>query len=99
MVKSKEIKREQARLRMQKMRNKDSDNVTQSPESVTLGVPQYPAILRALVDPDKRPKLEKIYQSLKEFKQEKNVYYGCGKDSVPFDVVGELLEVTEKGEK
>lgn len=41
-----------------------------------------------------RARLEKVYQSLKDFKQETDVYYGCGKDSVPFDVVGELLEAT-----
>ena len=65
-------------------------------EGVTdMGVTEYPAILRALVDPIKRVKLEKIYQSLSNFKQAGNVYYGCGKDSVPFDVVGDLLEATK----
>jgi hypothetical protein len=54
----------------------------------------YPAILHALVDPGKRAKLEKIYQSLKDFKVADKVYYGCGKGSVPFDVVGDLLEAT-----
>ena len=64
-------------------------------EGVTgLGV-TYPAILRALVDPDKRAKLEKVYQSLSDFKQAENVYYGCGRNSVPFDMVGDLLEATK----
>ncbi len=58
------------------------------------GITQYPAIIHALADPVKRAKLEKIYQSLNEFKQAKNAYYGCGEDSVPFDVVGDLLEAT-----
>ncbi len=123
MPQSKEVKKEQARLRMQKMRNKGADNVTlgvtqypaiihaltdpdkrknvtqspesvtESPDDVTLDVTQYPAILKALVDPLKREKLEKVYQSLNNFKVADKVYYGC-RDPVPFDVVGELLEAT-----
>jgi len=50
-----------------------------------------PAIPYALVED--RTRLEKIYLSLKEFKQAENVYYGCG--GVPFDVVGDLLEATK----
>ena len=60
------------------------------------GITQYPAILKALVDPEKRVKLEKIYQSLKDFKQAENVYYGYpGLGGVPFDIVGDLLETTK----
>jgi len=92
MYKDKEKQKEATAERVRRYRNKQkgvtSEGVTQ--QGVT-----YPAILRALVDPIKRQKLEKIYQSLKEFKQAENVYYGCGKDSVPFDVVGDLLEVTK----
>jgi len=67
-----------------------------TPEGITeKGITQYPAIVLALVDPIKRKKLEKIYQSLKDFKQEKNVYYGHPYKGVPFDLVGDLLEVTE----
>ena len=58
------------------------------------GITQYPAILKALVDPIKRRKLEKIYQSLRDFKQEKNVYLGYPDKGVPFDLIGELLEAT-----
>ena len=65
-----------------------------SQEDVTLNTEQYPAIVHALADPVKRVKLEKIYLSLKNFGQAENVYYGCGKGSVPFDVVGDLLEAT-----
>jgi len=71
----------------------NQDNVTQSPDSVTLDVTQYPAILKSLVDPDKRAKLEKIYQSLRDFKQEKSVFYGYP-GMIPFDEVGGLLETT-----
>ncbi len=85
MPQGKEVKKEQARLRMQKMRNKGADNVT-------LDVTQYPAIIHALADPIKRKKLEKIYQSLKDFNQEKNVRYGI--NGPTFDVVGDLLEAT-----
>lgn len=94
MPQSKEVKNEQARLRMEKMRNKG--NKTQNPESVTLDVTQYPAIIHALTDPDKRKKLEKITQSLKEFKQAENVYYGASKSSIDVGIVGELLEVTQR---
>ena len=91
--KDKDKSREAAAERQRKHR----EGVTQegvTGQGVTLGVTQYPAILRALVDPEKRTKLEKIYQSLSNFKQAENVYYGCI-DPVPFDVVGELLEVTK----
>ena len=56
------------------------------------GAQNYPAILHSLTDPEKRKKLEKITQSLKEFKQEKNVRYGV--NGPTFDIVGELLEAT-----
>lgn len=85
MPQSKGVKNEQARLRMQKMRNKKSVTTDNN-------VTQYPAILLALTDPIKRVKLENIYQSLSDFKQAENVYYGC---RMPFDVVGDLLEVTK----
>ena len=90
-------KKEQTRLRVQRYRNKKKSvtDVTQGAENVTPDVTQYPAILRALVDPEKRAKLEKIYQSLKNFNQAENVYYGCGRGSVSFDIVGELLEATQ----
>ena len=55
---------------------------------------QYPVILEALVNPEKRKKLEKIHQSLKEFNQLENVYYGYPDRGIPFDMVGELLEAT-----
>ena len=80
-----------AKDRMKRYRNKKRN---ESPNSVTVDVTQYPAILYALVDPVKRKKLEDIYLSLKAFRQEQNVYLGCGKQSMPFDMVGEYLEAT-----
>ena len=54
------------------------------------GLTQYPAIVYALVDPDKRKKLEKITQSLKNHNVLEEVRYGV----VSFDLIEELLEVT-----
>lgn len=100
---SKDDKKEQTRLRVQRYRERKSvtespNNVTQSPNSVTESpdsVTQYPAIIHALTDPDKRIKLEKIYLSLKNFKQEGNIYYGYPDKGLSFDIVGELLEATK----
>ena len=97
MPQSKEKKREQARLRKQRQRDKERDIVSVTTggvtgQGVTLDVTQYPAILLALTDPNKRQKLEKITQSLKDFNQEKNVRYGV--NGPTFDVVGDLLEAT-----
>ena len=54
---------------------------------------KYPAILYALTDPVKRKKLEKITQSLKDFKQAENVCYGV--NGPAFDVIGDLLDATK----
>ena len=52
-----------------------------------------PAIPFALVY--NREGLEKIYESLKAFRQAENVYYGYpGLGGMPFDKVGECLEAT-----
>lgn len=66
------------------------------------GVTQYPAIIHALCNPDKRVKLEKIYSSLKDCKVENAVYYGYPAKywypegtGISFDTIGELLEVTQ----
>ncbi len=53
---------------------------------------QEPGILDALTDPAKRKKLEKIHQSLKDFKVSKEVRYGVSGPT--FDVVGEMLDAT-----
>ena len=54
---------------------------------------QYPALLLAMADPEKRAKLRRICESLKNHNQLENVYYGYGESSVPFDIVSEYLEV------
>ncbi len=59
------------------------------------GSQEYPAIIHALADPDKRAKLEKIHQSLKEFGVADKVFYGYpGLGGVPFDAVGGYLDAT-----
>lgn len=70
------------------------NSVTEGAENVTLDVTQYPAIIHALADPDKRRKLEKVYQSLRDFKREKDVHYGLPYNGISFDIAGELLEAT-----
>ena len=51
-----------------------------------------PAILDALVEPAKRQKLEKIYESLKSRGLANEVYYGIS--GIIFADIGELLEAT-----
>ena len=53
----------------------------------------YPALLIALADPEKRAKLRRICESLKNHNQLENVYYGYGESSVPFDIVSEYIGV------
>jgi len=56
---------------------------------------KYPQIVRALCDPAKRVKLEKVYLSLKEHKVTEKVFYGFpGLGGIPFDMIGGYLEVT-----
>ena len=53
---------------------------------------EYPAIIRALIDPIKREKLEKIHQSLKEHKVLREVRYGTSGPT--FELIGDMLEAT-----
>lgn len=109
MPQTKEVQREQARLRKQKQRDRERDNAT---ENVTVDVTplpskvtnilradeqgKYPAIVYALTDPIKKKKLEQVHQSLKIHKQAENVYYGYPRlGGIPFDVIGDLLEATQ----
>ena len=99
-------KKEQTRLRVQRYREKRAlpnsvtlstpealrDSVTEK-ENGNANVTQYPALLHALADPVKRAKLRRICEELKNHGQLRNVYYGAGETSVPFDVVSEYIEV------
>lgn len=93
-----------AKERMRRYRNKQRNgDVTVSPESVTRAVegvtPDVTAehpVMKYLIDPDKRKKMEAIVQSLKEHHQLKNVYLGYPNlGGIPLDIVGEMLEVTQ----
>ena len=93
-------KKEQARLRMQRMRNKqrnkEEEDVTQSPEDVTLKVrphgDKYPAVLYALTDPAKRDMLIKVIAGHKNKELLKMTRYGVRGPTL--DIVAEMLEVT-----
>ena len=92
-------KQEQTRIRAQRYRDKQKalrndsvkpENVTLTTEdSVTLNVTQYPAVLHALADVDKRAKLRAICQSLGNKGLLKHVNYGVS--GPPMDVVSEYL--------
>lgn len=58
------------------------------------GNTEVPAIVRAIADPERRKKLERVCQSLKDFNQLENVYYGHPYKGISFTVVSELLEAT-----
>ena len=52
---------------------------------------QYPALLYALADPEKRAKLRRISESLKNHNVLQDVSYGIGGPT--FDIVSEYLSV------
>ncbi|KKM92431.1 hypothetical protein LCGC14_1218520 [marine sediment metagenome] len=94
-------KKEQTRERVKRYRERQTalqdgsvteDSVTEQGKDVTLDVTQYPAILHALTDPDKRCKLEAIVQSLKNHHQVDNVFYGHS--GLSMSQVGEMLDCT-----
>jgi len=91
-------KKEQTRLRVKRYRDskKSVTDVTQSVtnhlDNVTQGVTHIPAIVRALIDPVRRKKLEDITLSLKKHGVDKEVRYGI--HGPTFDMVGDLLDVT-----
>lgn len=55
------------------------------------GITSVPAIVTAITNPVTRKKLEAVCSSLKAYKGD--VRYGCGKDSITFNTVGELLDI------
>lgn len=59
-------------------------------QGITLKESEYPAILRAICDPIKREKLERITRELKAHGVSESVRYGI--DGPTFDQVGELLD-------
>ena len=62
--------------------------------SNTEGLTEYHPIMGYLVDPVKREKLGRIIVKLKEHHQLENVYFGCGRNCMPMDVVAGYYEAT-----
>ena len=58
------------------------------------GLTQYHPILYALTDPVKRKKLEAVCEALSRRNLQSKLYFGCGRYSIPFDIVEDLLEAT-----
>ena len=94
-----------AKERMKRYRERRNETVTESPGSVTVSpesvtlmegvTKENVTLLRALADPVKRKKLEMISESLRNHKVSEKVYLGYpGLGGIPFDMIGELLEVT-----
>jgi len=84
------VKRYREKQKALHITKKALQDVTGSVNNVTLDV--TPPIVHALLDPEKRKKLEKICQSAKDFNQLENIRYGVSGPTM--DIVSELLEVT-----
>lgn len=96
-----------AKERMQRYRErKRNESVTEGTESVTAEgqkalqgltaqeITEFHPILYALVDPVKRRKLELVCDALSKRNLQSQLFYGCGRHSISFDIVEELLEAT-----
>jgi len=55
--------------------------------------PEHP-IMKYLIEPALRLKMEAVVQSLKNHKQLENVSLGYCENSIPLDVAGDLLDAT-----
>ena len=78
-----------------KEKQKEANRLAQArfkAKGITQGITEYPAIIRALVDPKKRAMLEFISEDLKQKHLGHQLSYGV--NGPDFDMVGELLEVT-----
>ena len=77
------------------MRKKRSNIGSNKTEGLTgSGLTEYHPVIKWLIPGEKRNKLERICQKVKEFRQLPNVYLGCGRHSLPLDIVADLLEAT-----
>ena len=52
-------------------------------------------LLLAIIDQDRRKKLEAVCKSLESHKNTGDFYYGCGDYSEPWETVREWLEATK----
>ena len=59
------------------------------------GITEYHPVMKWLIPGERRDKLEKIVASLKRHNVLRNSYLGAGIHSLPMDIVGEMLEITQ----
>ena len=84
-----EKRKETSRLSMEKMRKGlTTEGLTSQ------GLTQYHPILDDLIDPIQREKLEAVCLALK--RRNLRLFYGIGKNGLPMDIVGELLDATNR---
>jgi len=76
----------------QRQAEKEASKRYRAKKGMTEGMTEYPAILRALVNPKKRAMLEYISEDLRRKGLAGKVWYGV--NGPDFEMVGELLEVT-----
>lgn len=82
--------REYAKEAMKRSREGITRQGITDPKNV---IPEHP-VMKYLIDPGKRKKMEAIVLELGKHKQLHNVYLGCRESSLPLDIVGEMLECT-----
>ena len=86
--------KEQTRERVKRYRERQKSVTLEGVTSQ--GLTQYHAILDDLINPVQRQKLEAVCLALKRRSLQSKVFYGIGKNGLPMDVVGELLDATNK---
>lgn len=96
--KDKEVKRKASREAMKRKRALQGTTLGTTSEGTTekkseIDVKEYPAILEALVDPIRRPKLKRIRDGLKAKGLMDKVFYGVG--GLNFEDIDKLLVSTE----
>ena len=83
------------RERKKGITERDNEMVGITDIGITQGITQYHPILDDLVDPIRRKKLEAVCLALKRRNLQGKVFYGVGKNGLPMNVVGDLLDATE----
>ena len=68
--------------------------VTDRVKGITANVTAYHPVLEYLIDPGKREKLGRIIPHLQAHLQLENVYLGCGRYSLPMNIVAGYYEAT-----
>lgn len=60
-----------------------------------VGITRYHPLMYALIDPVKRAKLQSICDALSRRNLQSKVFYGMTPNSIPFDIVEDLLQATD----